>query len=64
MCFVVSVSFHLKHLTSVAMFDLKALFCFKIVLFRLLKTVSFVLDGCIDRESTLYALRKVAFVEG
>ncbi len=57
---MVSVSSHLKQVASAAMPDLKALFWFQTVRLRTWKVVSFVLDGSRDRDSTLYALRKVS----
>ncbi len=59
---MVSISSHLKEVASVAMPDLKALFWVQTVRLRTWKVVSFVLDGIKDRDSILYALRKVTFI--
>ncbi len=57
---MVSTSSHLKQVGSVAIPDLKALFCVQIVRLRIWKVVSLVLDGSRGMERTLYALRKVS----
>ncbi len=57
---MVSVSSHLKQMASAAMPDLKALFWVQTERLRTWKVVSFVLDGSRDRDSILYAFRKVS----